>query len=103
MRERQDEPLGDELIGTIQPAPLDTLLGESQGLGVVGEGLGRAPMDVAGELVQEDQQRQRSVQAIAPMIQGASGGGLDGGHEPFADFGIELRAARILAREPDFP
>ncbi|MCY1378954.1 hypothetical protein D9M69_666290 [compost metagenome] len=49
----------------------------------------RAPIGIAGELVQQDHQRQRARRVFQPAVQLASGGGEVRALEAFAEHGIE--------------
>ena len=62
-------------------------------LGIGGERLGRAAMQVAGELVQQDDQRQRAARRLGPVIERAGPGVANGGGETRArgvEFGVLL-------------
>ncbi len=55
-------------------AALDGALGCREGEGIGGEGVGRAAVEVARELVEQDQERQRALGGLAPAGQVAAGG-----------------------------
>ncbi len=76
MFERQiDEAALGRMQGQIVTAG-DGRAGDRQGLGVGGEGLGRSAVQVAGELIEQDQQRERAARGRGPGIEGAGLGGV---------------------------
>ena len=62
----------------VEPA-FDALPAQPQGRFVVGEGLARAAMDIAWELVKQKNQRKETARFLRPMAAGTGGGKLDGG------------------------
>jgi hypothetical protein len=60
---------------------------------IAGKGLGLAAKDVAGELVEQDDQRQARQGGLLPVLQAAGDGLLHVGAEAGADVGIQFGAA----------
>ena len=67
---------------------------ELQGLLVLGVREGRAPIDVAGELVEDDDEREPPPRCLGPVIQFSVPCLLEQGPEPLSDLSIDLGAAR---------
>lgn len=68
------------------PAGIDALLRQGQRLGIARKGLGRAPVGVARELVEHDEQRQPAQRVLRLGLQPAGQGFEQDGTEALADF-----------------
>ena len=75
----------------IDKAPVDAAKAESQRHLVTCEGARRVTVDVAGELVEKDDQRQTAIRIIGPFVEPTGKGGDNGVLEPVADGIIEGR------------
>ena len=75
------------------PSPFQRCQAELQSLRISGEGLGLAPPDLTGELIQEQHQGQTGAGPTAPVLQISSEGALNGLAESLSHQGIEAVAA----------
>ena len=75
------------------PSPFQRCQAQLQSLRISGEGLGLAPPDLTGELIQQQHQGQTAAGLTAPVVQLSSEGTLNGLAESLSHQGIEAVAA----------
>ena len=75
------------------PSPLQRCQAQLQSLRISGEGLGLAPPDLTGELIQQQHQGQTTDRPRVPVVQLSSEGALNGLAESLSHQGIEAVAA----------
>jgi len=101
MFERQIEELAPVLVHVRVPALADRLQRQLQRERIGGEGLGGAAVDVAAELVEQDQRRQQRLGIVAPARRARSEHQIAQGAEARLDLRVELGGGRemLLGRE----
>ena len=75
------------------PSPFQRCQAQLQSLRISGEGLGLAPPDLTGELIQQQHQGQTAAGLTAPVVQLSSEGTLNGLPELLSHQGIKAVAA----------
>lgn len=89
MLQRQVEEPADIALGRQIVPGLQRPVGEMSRQRIGGEGMRRAAEAVSGKLVQQDQQRQRPLRRLGPLIQFAPRGGDMGVMEAPPELGVE--------------
>ena len=75
------------------PSPLQRFQAQRQSLRISGEGLGLAPPNLTGELIQQQHKGQTTAGSTAPVVQLSNEGALNGLRESLSHQGIEAVAA----------
>jgi hypothetical protein len=68
---------------------------------IAGKGEEGSAMDVAGELIEHDYQRQRAIRRHRPTVQSPVESGAMGEAETLADRGVKIQISREPARTPE--